>query len=119
MLIVLSTIITAYSQINLLSNTINFRDYNTANHGTLHYGDLTLDGGSEGLGWGWFTCNRIQNSGATTLYGSASIYGDLNVLYGTKNFLQPHPTDSTKLIKYIAIEAGEALTLAKGMGKTE
>ncbi len=31
----------------------------------------------------------------------------------------PHPTDTTKVIKYIAIESGEALTLARGTAKTQ
>ncbi|NLW33447.1 MAG: hypothetical protein GXY77_18525 [Fibrobacter sp.] len=47
-----------------------------------------------------------------------SAMADLNV-YGTKNFIHPHPKDSTKLIKYIAIESGEALTVARGTAKTE
>lgn len=106
MLLVLSIIITAYSQINLLTNTINFRNNSSANNTTYHYGDLSLSGGSAGNSWGWLYCNK------------AIVYGDLAVS-GTKNFIQPHPTDTTKVIKYVAIESGEALTLVRGMAKTE
>lgn len=117
MIIVLSTI-TAYSQINLLSNSIYFRNYNSANNSTTHYGDLYLDGGSNGTGWGWLSCNQITNYGLTYLTGNTTIWGSLAVA-NTKNFIHPHPTDSTKLIKYVAIEAGEALTLVRGTAKTE
>jgi hypothetical protein len=108
MLLVLSTI-TAYSQINLLSNSIYFRNYNSANNSTTHYGDLYLDGGSNGTGWGWLSCNQITNYGLTYLTGNTTIWGSLAV----------YPTDSTKVIKYVAIEAGEALTLVRGTTKTE
>jgi len=113
----------AKAQINLLSNDIQFRSYNNANQATYHYGDLRLDGGSSGSYYGWLYTNAINCYGWATIYdyayiyGSATIYGDLNV-YGNKNFVQPHPTDSTKLIKYISIESSEALTLARGTSKT-
>ena len=111
------------AQINLLSNDIQFRSYSNANQATYHYGDLRLEGGSSGSSYGWLYTNAINCFGWVnisewaTIHGSAIIYGDLNVA-GSKNFIQPHPTDSTKLIKYIAIESGEALTLARGTSKT-
>lgn len=46
------------------------------------------------------------------------VWGDLSVS-GAKNFVQPHPMDDTKQIVYIAAEAGEALTLARGVSRTE
>lgn len=116
-------LVSANAQINLLSNSITFRDYNNAALETKHYGDLRLDGGAAGSGWGWLYCNEIISNGY--IYGkslcvskNANIYGALNV-YGTKNFIQPHPTDSTKVIRYVAIESGEALTLARGTAKTQ
>jgi len=45
------------------------------------------------------------------------IYGDF-VVYGYKNFAHPHPSDSTKEILYVSVEAGEALTLARGVAET-
>ena len=35
-----------------------------------------------------------------------------------KAFVHPHPTDTSKLIRYVAIESAEALTLARGTTKT-
>ncbi len=113
----------ANAQINLLSNDIQFRSYNNTNQTTCYYGDLRLEGGSSGSYYGWLYTNAINCYGWANIYdwayiyGYATIYGDLNV-YGAKNFVHPHPTDSTKLIKYIAIESGEALTLARGTSKT-
>lgn len=81
-------------------------------HGpTTHYGDLTISGGSNGTSWGWLNCNRIYNSGYQW------VGGDLYVS-GNKNFIQPHPTDTTKVIKYICIEAGEAMTMVRGLSAT-
>ncbi|MBN2604001.1 MAG: hypothetical protein JXA91_07720 [Candidatus Thermoplasmatota archaeon] len=107
-----------YSQINLNSSSINFRTNTTAGNSTYHYGDLHLEGGTSGSSWGWLYCNLINNNGNSYLYGPAYFYSGLNVLSGTKNFIQMHPSDSTKVIKYIAIEAGEAITLARGLSKT-
>lgn len=116
--LVAGLILNTNAQINLKSNTINFRTYSTANHSTTHYGDLHLEGGSNGTSWGWFYCNQIVNTGPNYLYGSAYLFSGLNVISGTKNFIQPHPNDTTKVIKYIAIEAGEAMTMVRGISKT-
>jgi hypothetical protein len=45
----------------------------------------------------------------------ATINGDLEVT-GNKNFIQPHPTDPTKEIVYVALEGGEAGTYTRGSG---
>ena len=117
-MIVFGLMVNVNAQINLKSDNIYFRTSTTANHGTVHYGDLHLDGGSTGSSWGWLYCNQITNTGLSYLYGGAYFYSGLNVISGTKNFIQPHPTDSTKVIKYIAIEAGEAMTIARGNSRT-
>lgn len=49
---------------------------------------------------------------------SLNIVGNL-MAFGSKNFVQPHPTDETKKIVYVAAEAGEALTMARGISRTE
>jgi hypothetical protein len=112
-------------QINILSSQINFRTSATAVNSTTHYGDLHLEGGVGGGEWGWLYCNRvicagdIQTDGNSMIYGNGTyggslvVYGAFNV-FGSKNFVQPHPTDTTKVIKYVSAEAGEALTLARG-----
>ena len=113
---IISTIAMSFSiasaQINLDANSINFRNYDDADHATYHYGDLFLEGGASGYNRGGLRCYRIAN------YGDIMAYGCMYI-YGTKHFVHPHPTDSTKLIKYIAIESGEALTVARGTAKTE
>jgi hypothetical protein len=38
---------------------------------------------------------------------------------GTKQFVEPHPTDSTKVIRYISLEGPEAGTYFRGKGKFE
>jgi hypothetical protein len=73
---------------------------------------MDLVGGSSGNNWGWIVAEQAR------INGYALVYGDLTVT-GNKNFVQPHPTDSTKAIRYIAIEAGEALTLARGLAHTD
>jgi hypothetical protein len=122
--VVSSVFFSAFSQINLLSNDITFRNSATANHGTTHYGDLNLSGGDYGTSWGWLYCNQINNygnsqfQGQSYFYNDVIIFGSFDVYNGTKNFIQPHPTDTNKVIRYIAIESGEALTIARGTAKT-
>ena len=36
---------------------------------------------------------------------------------GTKSFVEPHPTDATKVIRYVAMEGGEAGTYFRGKGR--
>jgi len=97
--------------LNFNGNTVNFRTYDTPYSYTYHYGDLWVEGGVAGTGWGWLRSNRI------TVNGLATITGNLNVS-GVKSFIHPHPTDASKVIRYVAIESGEALTLARGTAKT-
>jgi hypothetical protein len=37
--------------------------------------------------------------------------------FGTKNFLEPHPTDASKVIRYVSLEGREAGTYFRGRGK--
>jgi len=80
------------------------------------HGDLNLDFYGSGNLYGWIYTKRIIVNG--TIYSTdARISGNLYVT-GVKSFIHPHPTDDSKVIKYIAIESGEALTLARGTAKT-
>jgi hypothetical protein len=118
----------AHAQLNIVPNVVTFRTPATANNTTTHYGDLKLDGGSLGESWGWLYANKVESGsglfydgvsiyGYTTLWKPLTIYGDLYV-EGAKHFIQPHPTDTSLVIQYVSIESGEALTLARGVGKT-
>jgi hypothetical protein len=90
-------------------------------------GNFSVSGGTNFTGA--LNVNANNGSGQNNFYGlnefwgftetgDLSVWGDLNVS-GTKNFVQPHPTDETKKIVYVAAEAGEALTMARGISKTE
>ncbi|MCK4224134.1 MAG: hypothetical protein KAX39_03070 [candidate division Zixibacteria bacterium] len=53
-----------------------------------------------------------------TDYGDAFIWGDLTV-WGTKEFLQLHPRDTTKTIHYVCLEGGEAGTYVRGSAQLQ
>lgn len=98
---------------------IKFRDISTYNQYSYHHGDLWLLSNKTNYtddyeSWGWLKCNRIQSFGVS--YNN-EIYGNFSV-YGTKNFVHPHPVDTTKEIIYTCVEAGEALTLVRGVAST-
>lgn len=122
--VVMMLAVCSFAQINLLSPSINFRDANSAGNYSFHYGDLQLLGGNAGSSWGWLWCNQVHCTGMAFIGGKVfagaglEVTGNFDVISGTKNFIQMHPTDSTKAIKFIAIEAGEALTLARGTATT-
>jgi hypothetical protein len=118
--------VVAMSQIYIQSGgNIDIRGYSNAGRYTYHYGDLHLDGGSLSTGGGWLYCNRVNVTGNGTAYVSgnlqvnshATVSGTLTVM-GNKYFLQPHPTDTTKFIRYSAMESGQSLTITRGAAKT-
>lgn len=69
-------------------------------------------------GTGMSNFNGTNEFWGLTETSDLRVWGDLSVS-GTKNFVQPHPTDETKKIVYVAAEAGEALTMARGVSRTE
>jgi hypothetical protein len=71
-----------------------------------------------GNGSGQNNFSGLNEFWGVTETGDLNVFGNINVS-GTKNFVQPHPTDETKKIVYVAAEAGEALTMARGVSKTE
>jgi len=112
------------SQVNVNANVINFRSINNPDNTTYHYGDLRLYGEESGTGsstWGWLWCTKLRVSenkrSPSEIFGNLNIYGSLN-LANSKSFIHPHPTDETKVIRYISIESGEALTVTRGNAKT-
>ncbi len=63
--------------------------------------------------------DRVDGTGATLTYGVLG--GTSGVVYsgglsgsGTKNFVEPHPVDPTKMIRYVALEGPEAGTYFRG-----
>jgi len=97
--------------INMNANNITFRNFNTVRWHTVHFADLILEGGIGGDTYGWLRSNRAYINGYTWVGGNFHVVGH-------KSFIHPHPTDDSKLVKYVAIESGEVLTLARGTAKT-
>ncbi|MCE7957718.1 MAG: hypothetical protein DYH06_07230 [Acidobacteria bacterium ACB2] len=66
---------------------------------------------------------RLDGTGTSLRYGvlggdtsGVEFSGGLSGT-GTKNFLEPHPTDATKMIAYVALEGPEAGTYFRGRGR--
>lgn len=68
--------------------------------GALYDGGGTLQGSGR-LGYSTYGVYSFGNTGAT----------------GTKSFVEPHPTDPTKVIKYVSLEGPEAGTYFRGRGR--
>ena len=64
---------------------------------------------SDGSDCAWVDDIVIPSSGSSTVW----INGDL-VVTGVKNFEMPYPKDKSKVIRYIAMEGGEAGTYIRG-----
>jgi len=107
----------AAAQIQMHSGgNITIRSMNNAARHTDNYGDLELLGGNQGMNWGWLWANRA------IIHGPANIGSDLfvggSVSGSVKNFIHPHPTDESKIIRYTSVESGEAVTLSRGIART-
>lgn len=60
----------------------------------------------------------VQTWGAVGFLGSDGLYSNNNLTaVGTKSFVEPHPTDPTLVIKYVALEGPEAGTYFRGRGQ--
>ncbi|MDR3013057.1 MAG: hypothetical protein LBU70_07590 [Chitinispirillales bacterium] len=68
------------------------------------------------IGGDLFTDGKLDVFKDIITYENIFAQGDI---YGrAKFFVHPHPTDDTKVIRYITVESGEALTVVRGMAKT-
>lgn len=84
-----------------------------------------LSGGSGVIGIRTASTGSIQTSGelgfssavAGYFEGDVTITGDLDVLGAGKNFVEPHPTDASKAIRYTALEGGESGTYFRGRAR--
>ncbi len=53
------------------------------------------------------------------VYSQGNLYVEGNIgASGTKSFIEPHPTDPEKVIRYVALEGPEAGTYFRGTGRT-
>lgn len=71
------------------------------------------------------TGRRFDGTGAQVNFGNLGS-ASAGVFYsggltgsGTKNFVEPHPTDPTKALKYVSLEGNEAGTYFRGRGRFE
>ena len=77
----------------------------------------------EGTGGGVYgfrvnAAGTTQTSGLVGSDGSDGLYtGNSLTVVGTKAFLEPHPAEAGKTIRYIALEGGEAGTYFRGRGR--
>ena len=83
-------------------------------------GNITLEnnlsvGGGATIAQGASIGGSLDVTGGATIAQGAFIGGGLSVA-GLKSFIQPHPTDATKDIVYVALEGGEAGTYIRGTG---
>jgi hypothetical protein len=109
-------------QVTLNAQPVTIRSPSNPYGWLINYGDLYLDGGIAGLTYGWLFTNRVivMSGGRIDINdGNLHINNGSLFLNGSKHFIHPHPTDESKAIRYVAIESGEALTIARGVAKTE
>jgi hypothetical protein len=63
--------------------------------------------------------NTTANSNVGHLFTAGDVYASKDIYGRQKFFVHPHPTEVGKVIKYITVESGEALTVVRGKAKTE
>jgi hypothetical protein len=84
-------------------------------HGLLGITDSATGKGATGVSWN-ATSHNARSEGFLG-YGVYGVYslGDMGGT-GAKYFVDPHPTDATKVIRYVAMEGPEAVTFFRGRG---
>jgi hypothetical protein len=97
------------------TKTAGVRGDSDIGFGVVGYSSATSHGGVIGA--------MVNSSGTVGNYGvlGTSTYGVLAFgnmgATGTKTFVDPHPTDASKVIRYVALEGPEAGTYFRGRGK--
>jgi hypothetical protein len=89
-----------------------------AGGGSFNYGLMGegLTGGV--IGYRTDAAGVTQTSGIVAFSGSTGLYTAYNLsVVGTKSFVEPHPSDASKIIKYVALEGAEAGTYFRGRGR--
>lgn len=79
--------------------------------------------GPSGVGIRGFSLDALGNTqtAGSLGYGTSwGVYSNGNMgATGTKSFVEPHPTDATKVIRFVSLEGPEAGTYFRGTGVTE
>jgi hypothetical protein len=94
-----------------------------SNDGVVGYTDLGA-AGVAGYNFESSFCSSVFSvAGYLGYKNGANSYGVYSVgntgATGTKNFIEPHPTDATKEIRYVSLEGPEAGTYFRGTARTE
>ena len=64
--------------------------------------------------------NTVASFGALGWTDTTAVYGSGNqTITGTKSFVEPHPTDPTKVIRYVSLEGPEAGTYFRGRASSK
>jgi len=98
------------------TGTLFIRTPFNATRFTYNFGDFSMLGGTHGSNWGWLMTNRAHISGDMFIHGNLHTHGSVSA--NVKNFIHPHPTNESKIIRYTLTESGEALTLTRGSART-
>lgn len=83
-----------------------------ANLGGLFHNDVEIVDGDLRV-----TQLDLTSRGDIEADGNVTIAGNLQVGGGTKNFVEPHPTDPSKLVQYVSLEGPESGTYFRGRGR--
>jgi hypothetical protein len=84
----------------------------TANLGGLFHNDVEIVDGDLRV-----TQLDLLSRGDIEADGNVTIAGNLQVSGGTKNFVEPHPTDPSKVVQYVSLEGPESGTYFRGRGR--
>jgi hypothetical protein len=64
------------------------------------------------------TSGGVLSAGHLGYSSTVGVYYEQGLAgFGTKNFIEPHPTDASKVIRYVSLEGNEAGTYFRGRGK--
>lgn len=86
--------------------------------GPVAYGVVGEGTGAGVVGARVATDGTIQSSGVLGHTGTSGVHSFNNITaVGAKSFVEPHPTDPTKIIKYVSLEGPEAGTYFRGRGR--
>jgi hypothetical protein len=78
-----------------------------------------VSGSNSGSGPGIYAESNSGSGIYATSSGGAAVYAGGNlVATGTKSFIEPHPTDPTKEIRYVCLEGRESGTYFRGTART-
>ncbi len=99
---------------SVASRPVGIRGDSDLGYGVLGYSSHSNHGGVRGA----FVSSGVPGNYGILGTASYGVYSGGNfAASGTKAFVDPHPTDASKVIRYVALEGPEAGTYFRGRGK--